>query len=136
MSDPDTGWNASTPGAPDRSDLTGSGSATDDVTETVTADQDEDARATLAALEEARARLVSVPASVVVANHAVGLYELAAIHLGAPIPDLTQAALAIDALGGLLESCGDRLGDEGATLHQALTTIRMVFVDRSTASPS
>lgn len=132
MSDPDTGWNASTPGHLDPNDLSDPGSATPTSHEPLT----EDTEATLAALEQARARLVSVPASVVVANHAVGLYELAAIHLSAPTPDLTQAALAIDALGGLLESCGDRLGDEGATLNQALTTIRMVFVDRSTGSPT
>ena len=43
---------------------------------------DDDAiREAAAALEEARERLASVPPEVVVTNHVMGLYELAAIHL-------------------------------------------------------
>ena len=34
-----------------------------------------------AAMNEARARLAEVPAEVVITNHVMGLYELAAIHL-------------------------------------------------------
>ena len=49
------------------------------------------------AMAEARERLSSVPAEVVITNHVMGLYELAAIHLSAEQPDLAQAALAIDA---------------------------------------
>ena len=36
-----------------------------------------------AALAEARSRLAQTPANVVVVNHVMGLYELAAIHLSA-----------------------------------------------------
>ncbi len=86
------------------------------------------------ALAEARARLVDVSAATVVANHAIGLYELAAIHLSAQPTDLAQASLAIDALGGLMSAVGSRLGDDGATLEQALTTIRMAFVNLSGAT--
>lgn len=79
-------------------------------------------------LEEARRRLSEVPAEVVVANHVMGLYELAAIHLGAAPPDLPQAALAIDAVGCLVEGLGDRLGPDAATLRDALANIRLAFV--------
>ncbi|MEO1059224.1 MAG: hypothetical protein AAFY28_20135, partial [Actinomycetota bacterium] len=50
------------------------------------------------AMAEARARLGEVPAEVVVTNHVMGLYELAAIHLSASPPNLGEAALAIDAV--------------------------------------
>lgn len=86
------------------------------------------------ALAQARARLADVSAATVVANHAIGLYELAAIHLSAQPADLHQASLAIDALGGLMSAVGPRLGEDGATLEQALTTIRMAFVNVSDLS--
>jgi hypothetical protein len=80
------------------------------------------------AMEEARERLMGVPAEVVVTNHMMGLYELAAIHLSAAEPDLAQAALAIDALACLCDGLGDRSGDESATLADALNNIRLAFV--------
>ncbi|MEJ7721312.1 MAG: hypothetical protein WKF58_13100 [Ilumatobacteraceae bacterium] len=64
-----------------------------------------------AALDEARARLLEVPAEVVVTNHVMGLYELAAIHLSAAPPNIDAARLAIDAIAALVEGLGDRLGD-------------------------
>lgn len=84
-------------------------------------------------LGEARRRLSAVPAEVVVANHVMGLYELAAIHLGAAPPDLGQAALAIDAVGCLVEGLGDRLGPDAATLRDALANIRLAFVQIKSA---
>lgn len=83
------------------------------------------------ALDDARRRIGEVPAHVVVLNHAMGLYELAAIHLSAQPPRLPDASLAIDALAALVESLGDRLGEEAPTMRDALTNIRMVFVQFS-----
>jgi hypothetical protein len=80
------------------------------------------------ALSEARARLAEVPAEVVVTNHVMGLYELAAIHLAADPPDLVSAALAIDAVGCLVEGLGDRLGEDAGTMRDALANIRVAFV--------
>jgi uncharacterized protein with GYD domain len=80
------------------------------------------------ALEDARARLADIPAEVVVVNHAMGLYELAAIHLSAEPPRLAEAALAIDAVGCLVEGLGERLGPEFDTLSTALGNIRLAFV--------
>ena len=82
----------------------------------------------LGALADARARLAEVPAEVVVVNHAMGLYELGAIHLSADPPRLAEAALAIDAVAALVEGLGDRLGPEGETLVAALANIRLAFV--------
>lgn len=80
------------------------------------------------AMAEARSRLAEVPAAVVVTNHVMGLYELAAIHLSANPPDLIQAALAIDAVACLVDGLGDRLGDEAPTMRDALNNIRLAFV--------
>ena len=87
-----------------------------------------DEAALRAQIDEARARVAEVPAEVVVINHALGLYELAAIHLSAAPPDLAAAALAIDAFACLVEGLGDRLGPDVATLRDALAQIRMAFV--------
>lgn len=76
----------------------------------------------------ARERLMATPAATVVANHAMGLYELAALHLSQQTPDFTEAAVAIDALGAMVEKLSGRLGEAEATLQQALEQIRMAFV--------
>lgn len=81
-----------------------------------------------AAIDEARRRVAEAPAEVVVVNHVMGLYELAAIHLSAPEPDLRSAALAIDAVACLVEGLDDRLGEEAATMRDALNNIRVAFV--------
>jgi hypothetical protein len=80
------------------------------------------------ALNEVRRQLLEYPADAVVANHAIGLYELAAIHLSANPPNLAQGALAIDALACLVEGLGDRLGEQAPVLIDALANIRLAFV--------
>ncbi len=86
-----------------------------------------------AELAEARRRLAEVPAEQVVTNHAMGLFELAAIHLGVEPPNLDGARLAIDALGALVDGVGDRLGDATPVLRDALAQIRLAFVQISSA---
>jgi uncharacterized protein with GYD domain len=82
-------------------------------------------------LADARARLAEIDPEVIVANHAMGLYELAAIHLSSDPPNLRGASLAIDAFGAIVDNVGDRLGPDAATLRDALVQIRMVFVEMS-----
>lgn len=79
-------------------------------------------------LAEARQRLAEAPAEVVVTNHAMGLYELAAIHLTSAPPKLSEAALAIDALGCLVDGLGERFGESHDVLRDALENIRLAFV--------
>lgn len=81
-------------------------------------------------LAEARARLLETDVSTVLANHALGIYELAAIHLTAESPDFEAAKLAIDALAVLVEGLEGRLGDGESTLKDALHQVRMAFVQR------
>ena len=80
------------------------------------------------AMNASRERLGTVPAEVVITNHLMGLYELAAIHLSANPPDLVQSALAIDALACLVDGLGDRIGPDAPTMRDALNNIRLAFV--------
>ena len=88
----------------------------------------------LEAVAETRRRLSEVSASVVVTNHAMGLFELAAIHLSSEPPRLEDAQLAIDALGSLVDTLGDRLGEHADTLAAALSNIRLVYVQKANGS--
>jgi hypothetical protein len=97
-------------------------------------EEQEQVRAMQSEMAEARARLLEAPAAVVVANHAMGLYELAAIHLTAPQPKLPEASVAIDALGAIVETLGDRLGEATGTLREALTQIRAAYVQVRSAT--
>jgi hypothetical protein len=84
--------------------------------------------AMVAQMAEAQRRLAAADAADVVANHAMGLYEFAAIKLGSEPPQLDDARTAIDALGAVLEATGDRLGGHGPSLNEALDQIRLVWV--------
>lgn len=79
-------------------------------------------------LREAQEQLLSVPAGQIVANHVIGLFELAALHLRVDPPNLDEARLPIDAMGVLVEQLGDQL-PEHQTLAAALHQIRLAFVE-------
>lgn len=85
----------------------------------------------IAEMARAREELARTPAATVVANHAMGLYELGAIHLSQQPPHLAEAALAVDALTALVQSLEGRLGEHEATLGQALAQLQMAFVELS-----
>ncbi len=87
-----------------------------------------------AEMREAMARLARTPVADIVANHAIGMWQLAVLHLGlggeAP-PDLAQASLAIDAMGALVDGLGDRLGEHAVPLRDAVAQLRLAFVQVS-----
>ncbi len=92
-------------------------------------------------LRQTRAELAAIPVADIVANHAVGLWQLAILHL-TPDPDpdgtpeeprLAEASLAIDALGALVDTLGTRLAPHDETLREAVTQLRLAFVQLSTA---
>jgi hypothetical protein len=85
-------------------------------------------------MEEAQRQLLAAPVTVVVANHCIGLFQLAALHLNQPEPDLDQASVAIDALAAVVETLGSRLGDDASTLRDALAQLRLAFVQVKTAT--
>ena len=79
-------------------------------------------------MAELREQLAHTPAEIVIANHAYGLFELAALHLSLERPQMDQARLAIDALAYLVEGLGDRLGEPAGELGAALAQLRLAFV--------
>ena len=90
-------------------------------------------------LLQARAELAAIPVADIVANHAIGLQQLAVIHL-LPDPDidgnpgeprLAEAGLAIDALGAIVDTLGDRLAPHDEALREAVTQLRLAFVELS-----
>jgi hypothetical protein len=91
---------------------------------------DDELRAELAAMQE---QMLRTPAAIVVANHCIGLVELAALHLGQNPPNLADAQVAIDALGGMIDAVGPRLGENGPPLNQALNQMRMAFIEARSA---
>lgn len=88
----------------------------------------------LAQMRDLEEKLAATPASVVVANHAYGLFELAALHLGRRPPNLEEAQVAIDAMGALVEGLGERLGEHGRQLQEGLAQLRLAFVHVSEAA--
>ena len=86
----------------------------------------------MGATEEELARLqqelANTPASAIIANHCVGFFQLAALHMSQQPPNLGEAQLAIDALAAIVEGLGDRLGADQAELAQALAQLRLAFV--------
>ena len=96
--------------------------------EDLTPEQQEQAKAMAAELAEARQRLAETPAAEVIANHVMGIYELAAIHLSSQPPGLDEAKVAIDAMAAILSSLENRLGQNEAVLKDALSQMQMAFV--------
>jgi hypothetical protein len=94
----------------------------------LSAEEREQAMAMAAEMDEVRRQLAAVPASVVVANHAMGMYELAAIHLSSQPPNFVEAQVAIDAMAAVVEGLRGRLGENEPTLVEALAQLRMAYV--------
>jgi hypothetical protein len=102
----------------------------------LSAEEREQALAMAQEMEQVRRELASVPAAVVVANHAMGLYELAAIHLSSDPPSFKEAQLAIDAVTALVEGLEGRLGENEQTLRDALAQLRLAYVQLHSADAS
>ena len=93
----------------------------------------------IAALRELHARLAATPVTDVIVNHAIGIWQLALVHLGVvtppdeegnrPTPDLAGAGLAIDALAALVDGLQERLGEGEQMLREALGQAQMLFVE-------
>lgn len=100
----------------------------------LTDEQREQLEAMAKEMAQVRAQLLSVPASTVVANHAMGLYELAAIHLSNQPPNLGEARLAIDAMAAVVEGLEGRLGENEGVLSDALAQARLAYVQLHAAA--
>jgi hypothetical protein len=98
----------------------------------------------LDAVRELHERLAATPVADVIVNHAIGIWQLALVHLGVvtppdgegrrPRPDLASAGLAIDALAALVDGLTDRLGEGEDMLRDALAQVQMLFVEIADAA--
>ena len=119
-----------TPGGEHRPEPAGAPNPPDEVApEDLSPEERAQLEAMQAEMAEVRQQLLAAPASVVVANHAMGVYELAAIHLTAEQPKLAEASLAIDALAALVEGLSGRLGEAEPTLREALGQLRAAYLE-------
>ncbi|HEY2812084.1 MAG TPA: hypothetical protein VGJ03_01340 [Acidimicrobiales bacterium] len=118
----------------DRAESQGEDALEEDPLADLTPEERERAMAMAAEMDDVRRQLSSVPAAVVVANHAMGLYELAAIHLSTDPPNFVDAQLAIDAMGAVIERLVGRLGEAEPTLIDALGQLRLAYVQLHNSS--
>ena len=81
-----------------------------------------------AEIDEVRRQLAQVPPEVVVANHVMGLYELATIHLSQDPPNAAGAALAIDGMGRSSKASRADWARPNQPFADALPQMRLVFV--------
>jgi hypothetical protein len=106
-------------------------------------EQPEPSEEEIAALRELHARLASTPVADVIVNHAIGIWQLALVHLGVvtppdesgkrPAPNLAAAGLAIDALSAIVDGLVGRLGEGEEMLRDALQQAQMLYVEVSEA---
>lgn len=82
-------------------------------------------------LDQARQQLLETPAGLVVGQQALQFYELAALHLSLPEPQLDEARVAIDALAAVVDALGTRLGEAETPLRQAVNQLQLAFVEAS-----
>ncbi len=85
-------------------------------------------------MREMLTRLAETPVEAIVTQFAVELQEIAVLHLGLSAErrqSLTQAAIALDAMGALVDALGDRLGPNEDPLRQAVAALRLGFVEVS-----
>jgi hypothetical protein len=85
-------------------------------------------------MREMLTRLAETPVEAIVTQFAVELQEIAVLHLGlsAERPQsLAQAAIALDAMGALVDALGDRLGPNAEPLRQAVAALRLGYVEVS-----
>ncbi len=73
--------------------------------------------------------LLEAPAALVVANHCIGFFQLAALHLDQEQPRVEEARVAIDAMAAVVESLGARLGENEKPLRDALTQLQFAFLE-------
>jgi len=80
-------------------------------------------------------QVLATPAAILVANHCMNLFELAALYLSPEPPRLADAQVAIDAMAAVVDAVGPRFGPNERPLRDALAQLRMAFVEAKARPP-
>lgn len=88
----------------------------------------EQLRNELAEMMRVRREVAATPASEMLANHLMRLFDLATIYLEGDPPSFSDASTVIEAFRAVLDGLGDRLGDAQQPLTEALGQLQMLFV--------
>lgn len=94
----------------------------------LTPEQRAEVEAAVAEMAEAQQQLVSTPVEQIIAQHVIGLRELAILHLQQPAPDFEVSKVAIDAIRGIVEATGGRLGELDQPLRHDLQQLELAFI--------
>lgn len=92
---------------------------------------EEEIAAAQAEMARVQQELLGTPVAEIIANHCIGLWQLAVLHLSQPDPDLDSAQTAIDGLAGIVEALDDRLAPNADALREALAQVRLAYVQVS-----
>jgi hypothetical protein len=85
-------------------------------------------RSELAEMMRVRREVAATPASEMLTNHMMRLFDLATIYLEDNPPAFQDASTVIEAFRAMLDALGDRLGDSEDTMREALGQLQMLFV--------
>lgn len=89
-------------------------------------------------LRAVREELIRTPVVDIIANHVVGLWQLAVLHLdleGSGVRNLDAARVAVDAVAALVRGLGEDLGQHQAPLEDALAQLQTAYVEIAGAGP-
>jgi len=79
-------------------------------------------------LAEIRQNILETPIELILAQHFLGLSEIAVIHLSEANPNLESARLVINAMNGIVSATQGELGDAEEALQLALHQVQMEYV--------
>ena len=88
----------------------------------------EQLRTELGEMMRVRREVAATPASEMLTNHMMRLFDLTTIYLEGDPPSFSDASTVIEAFRAVLERLGDRLGDSEQPLTEALGQLQMLFV--------
>jgi hypothetical protein len=98
--------------------------------EDLTPEQRAEVEEAVAEMAESQRQLLATPIEHMIAQHIIGLRELAILHLQQPAPDFTAAQAAIDAIAGIVDGVGAGLGELHEPLKLDVSNLQMAFVSR------
>jgi hypothetical protein len=90
--------------------------------------------AELSEMMRVRREVAATPAAEMLTNYLMRFFDLATIYLEGEPPAFGEAATVIEAFRAVLDSLGDRLGENEQVLREALGQLQMVFVQVKNAT--